>query len=212
MWISALKGSQLYRQKGGKLFLPIAFRVIDSSAFRDMIKALKPAYSDNFLYHSDKLRTTMLDERYEELKKKLLVQVEMAPHFVLVMDWWESADGRHFVNVNVHTPLNPHFFWRLIDTSAISLNKFAVANILKEVANALGFEKWIGAVLDNASVNVTAENSIEEEFPYVFIDGCAVHNLNLLMEMIFKEESFRVAREKCIEIVKLIQNHQHARH
>lgn len=187
----------------------IAFRVIDSSAFREMVKSLRPAYESNHLYHSDKLRTTMLDDKYEELKSILVQRIEKASHYTLSLDGWQANDGRHFVNLIVHTALHPPFFYKAIDTSSFSLNKENLIEILVDTANDLGFSKWIGTVLDNASVNIATENFIEEKYPKIFFNGCLSHDLNLLSKDYAKEAAFERVLEKCDAIFKMVTNHQH---
>lgn len=160
----------------------IAFTIIDAAAFRNMIKYLRPAYYAKFLYHKDKLRTTMLNNYYDELLGILKDQVKRSRYFVFTSDGYETHDGRHFVNIIVHTAGNPPLLYKVVNTSTFSLNKHAMVDILTQCATELGIEKWLGCVMDSASVNQATEKLIEEQYPKVLMNGCLAHSHDLLIE------------------------------
>ena len=189
----------------------IAFRVVDSHAFRKFISLLRPAYASKFLFHRDKLCTTLLDQQYEELMSVLLAQVKKSKYFVLACDGYETSDGRHFVDVVIHTPGNPALMYKAVDTTAMSLNKKAMIDILTTCATELGVEKWLGSVLDNASVNVATEKAIETEHPRVFVNGCAVHSYDLIIENFGDHVAFNSTFQQCHCIIHMVQRHQHVR-
>ena len=88
----------------------IAFKIVDAKAFRKVILVLRPAYAAaKFLFHRDKLHTSLLDHQYNELKATTLEQVKKAKHLRLASDGYETSDGRQFFNGVIHTAGSPPF-------------------------------------------------------------------------------------------------------
>ena len=83
---------------------------------------------------------------YNELKAILLEHVKKAKYYALASDGYETSEGRHFVDVLIHAPGNPALTYKTVDTTATSLNKQAIIDILKESVFELDYNKWLGSV------------------------------------------------------------------
>ena len=59
----------------------ISFRIIDSDAFRQMIKTIRPAYATAHLFHFDLLRTKYLDEEYERVQAIIKTRLQKSKFF-----------------------------------------------------------------------------------------------------------------------------------
>lgn len=167
----------------------VAFRKIESKAFKKMISSLRPSYGNKFLYGATKLRTNMLEVKYTSLMDKVMETIKSAEHFSIITDGWTSCSKRHFVNIIIHTPNSDPFYLKTVDVTDISLDNCKMTEILVQVAKQIGEEKWLSCVMDNARVNVVTGDNVENNYPSVFMMGCSPHNYNLMIKDICKQEN-----------------------
>lgn len=149
----------------------VPFRIVDSQPFRHLMETMRPAFANNFLFHADKLKTTMLTEKYNKMKAKALKEISKASCFVIVCDGTKLSNGRHLINFVIHIPDHSPIFWKSEDTTAIHENKEVVASLIENVALEFDVKKWAGVVFDNVKVNQAVEKILEAKYPWVFAQG-----------------------------------------
>lgn len=182
----------------------LSFRVADSKSLQAFIKKLRPAYTVPSAY---RLRTTLLDYTYNEMKAKTDKFMEDASFYTMISDGWTNIKGEHLVNFMIQVPGKGPFFYKSIDTSSIVMSAEAVATMIIDVAKEIGTQKWAALLTDNAPVMRKAWKIINNAYPLVFANGCGGHVGNLLMKRICDDENQSELLQKCIKIVKFINNH-----
>lgn len=95
----------------------VSFNVVDSQPFRKYITALRPSYGANFLFHSDKLCTTLLTQKYGKYKEAADRIRSKKQDFVLVCDGYKDQNGNHLVNFVANLENSPPIFIKTVDTT-----------------------------------------------------------------------------------------------
>lgn len=182
----------------------ISFRVADSKSLQAFIKKLRPAYTVPSAY---RLRTSLLDCTYNEMKAKTDAFLRDASYYTMISDGWTNIKGEHLVNFMIQVPGKGPFFYKAIDTSSVVMSAEAVAAMIIDVAQEIGTQKWAALLTDNAPVMRKAWKIIMDAYPLVFANGCGAHVGNLLMKRICDDDNQSDLLQKCIKIVKFINNH-----
>jgi hypothetical protein len=128
----------------------IPFNVIESNAFKDFIKTIRPAY-EGLIPTAKQLGGCYLDkcyEKYKDLGKKLL---DDAQFYSIVTDGWSNLGCEHIVNYIIIVPDSKPFFYKALDTSGIRQTSERIAQEIINVAEELGPSKLVSVFTDNAS-------------------------------------------------------------
>ena len=128
----------------------ISFNSIESYAFKNFIKTIRPAY-EGLIPTAKQLGGSYLDkcyEKYKDLGKKLL---DNAPFYSIVTDGWSNLRSEHLVNYIIIVPNSKPFFYKALDTSGIRQTSERIAQEIINVAGELGPSKLVSVVTDNAS-------------------------------------------------------------
>jgi hypothetical protein len=90
----------------------IPFRVVESNAFIDFIKRLRPVYVKTGFPTAKVIATTLLDREYARLKEIGDNYLRNASCYSLTSDGWSNIKGQHMVNFIVHVPNQQPFFFK----------------------------------------------------------------------------------------------------
>lgn len=159
----------------------IPFRVLDSSAFRDLIRALNPDYAKH-MPNAHTLSTKLLDQQHQKSFKKLSKILEENEDLALVTDGWTNVNGHHIVNFVVKAPSQHSVFYKSIDTTGVIQDGGGIAAEIGKVIVELGKGKFKSLVTDNANVMKASWREVEAAYPQISTAGCAAHTLNLLIK------------------------------
>jgi ABC-type dipeptide/oligopeptide/nickel transport system ATPase component len=182
----------------------IPFNVADSDEFKAMFKRARPSFIPP---SSKKIAGSLLNARYNELRKNTERIISEASNVIISSDGWSNIRGDHIVNYVVIIPsYEKPIFYKATDSKEVRQNGATIARELMAVIEELGGENKVSAVLtDNASVMQVAWDIIEQTYPTIFCNGCAAHVLNLLIQDICAVEEFEDIIEKAIDISVFIK-------
>lgn len=159
----------------------ISFRVADSAAFKDLIKALNPTYAES-MPSAKQLSGPLLDKEFAKSSDRVGKVLEESENLTLISDGWTNVRGDHIVNFCIKAPGKKTVFYSSIDTSGISQNAVEVANAICSVIEKLGPERFCSVITDNANVMKASWDIIETTYPHISANGCAAHAMNLLVK------------------------------
>lgn len=186
----------------------LSFRAVESAALKDLMEALRPAYTD-CIPSVKTLRTNLLLLQYEDLFARGQLFLANSTYYSLVTDGWSNVRGEHIINFVVITHDNPPFFYRSFSTVGISQTSEEIARVILEVIDELGLEKCVSIVSDNASNMRGAWDIIEGTHPIIFANGCGAHVMNLVVKDICTLAEFAEVLKKVQQVVRFIKDHQH---
>ena len=129
--------------KLGKFFYRtgISFRLVESEAFKEFVKSLSPAYSEQLLC-AKTLSGTILERQYEDTSKLLNETLSKSKNLTLLSDGWTNVRGEHIVNYCIKAPDQKPFFHKSIDSSGIPQNATKIANQIMSVIEEIGAENF----------------------------------------------------------------------
>jgi hypothetical protein len=157
---------------------------------KDLIKKLRPAYSD-FIPSAATIGNSLLTKEYYRLYERGKTFLANARSYSLVSDGWSNIRNEHLVNFVLIIPGCKPFFYRGISTVGIPQTAEAVAAAILKVIEELGVDKCVSVVTDNASNMQGAWKIIEEKYPKIFANGCGAHVMNLLIKDICELDRYK---------------------
>ncbi len=89
----------------------IPFRVAESNAMKDLIKKLRPAYSD-FIPSAATIGNSLLTKEYDRLYERGKTFLANARSYSLISDGWSNIRNEHLVNFVLIIPGCKPFFYR----------------------------------------------------------------------------------------------------
>lgn len=159
-------------------------------------------------YHD--IRTKLLGQVKRDLEGKLDSRLkESLRKFggTLAMDGWSSVSSRPLVNAMLVTPAG-ELFLGAVDTTGKEKTAMYMASIMVKFIKQVGPENVVQVCTDNASVMINASRLVVEDYPHIFIQGCATHAMDLLLEDWGKASWVKETLEKAKGLVKFIKNRQ----
>ena len=184
----------------------ISFRLVDSDAFKDFVKALNPRYAE-VIPSAKTLAGRLLDEQFAKSSVHLNETLANSEGLTLITDGWTNVRGDHIVNFCVKAPGQKPLFLKSIDTSGVPQTAQAVAEAISTVIVELGAQKFSSIITDNAPVMKASWKLIEESFPNIFAMGCAAHGTNLLIRDILDTPEAAKTIKESEKIIKFVINH-----
>lgn len=184
----------------------ISLRLVNSEAFKDLIRSLNPAYEQS-IPSPQSLSGSLLDKQYTIYSQQLNQLLESTVNLTLVSDGWTNVRGDHIVNFCVKASGHKPFFYKSIDTTGISQNAPAIASSILKVIDELGAHKFSSVVTDNAPVMKAAWKLIEETYPNISANGCAAHAVNLLIKDISNTSVNAKTIKEAEKVIKYCKNH-----
>lgn len=72
----------------------------------------------------------------------------------------------------------------------------------------IGLEKTVAVVADKASNIRQAWDIIEETYPRIFVNGCAAHVIDSLLQDVLSLEMYKNASEFCVRLMNLVKSRE----
>ena len=151
----------------------------------------------------------MLDKCGETVKgrvKRVVLSNMSINRCPIVCDGWSNVQRRPLINVMVVSPRGETFM-RVVDSSGKIKSGAYIADVLSESIEEVGPKNVVQVVMDNAKNCQAAGCLINLHYPHIFSNGCATHNLNLVLKDRYTNESttwFASIINTCCKVVKFI--------
>jgi Protein of unknown function (DUF 659) len=104
----------------------VPFSVVDSNHFKNLVHKLRPSYMPPC---SKTLRTTLLDNRYEQFSEKPLNYSDKSSP-ILIDGWKNESNNSKNVSVMMHSVLDEPVFLEAFDFTTLSENGVELARIV----------------------------------------------------------------------------------
>lgn len=160
--------------------------LFDNVHWQNALNFLRPSFKVPRTYA---LSNTLLEAEYTKVKSIVDDKVSKASSLGMQLDGWTNVRNEAIINIVITTP-GP-VFYKSIATGSESHSAVNMCQLVEEVFDTIGPNKFIGLVSDNAK-NMTAMWKLLNEkdtFKHVQCYGCAAHCLNLLAGDIMKLET-----------------------
>lgn len=184
----------------------ISFRVAESSAFKDFVKALNPTYA-KVLPSRKHLSGAFLEKAHKKSSNRIEEILAGADNLTLISDGWTNVKGDHIVNFCIKAPGKKTIFYSSIDTTGISQDSEAIADAICSVIEKLGPQHFCCVITDNANVMKKSWEIIETTYPHISANGCAAHVMNLLIKDILGLYDNTETQKNAEKIIKYVSNH-----
>ena len=130
--------------------------------------------------------------------------VKKAPFVSICTDGYTDRSGRHVYNVICLTPTP--FLWTTVETTTESETIAFLSNLLKKEVEKIGPEKVMGIITDHAANIRGAANQLKIDYPWLIVEGCKAHLLNLLAKDICeKSDLVKSIIKKCSLVTSFFQ-------
>ena len=186
----------------------VPFAVARNAAFKEAV-AKTASFRKPYVppsYHD--IRTRLLGQAKVDLETQLDSRLgESVRKFggTLSLDGWTSMSSRPLCNAMLVSPAG-ELFLGAIDTTGNEKTATYLASILLKYIEQVGPHNIVQVCTDNASAMLSASRLVVEKHPHIFIQGCATHAMNLLLEDWGKATWIKETLEKAKLLVKFIKN------
>lgn len=86
-----------------------------------------------------------------------------------------------------------------------------IADFVETAIESVGSENVLQVVLDSASAIEKAAEALEQKFPNIFFNHCAVYGVDLMIEEVAKLDFVQITIEKCSRLVNFLTIHSFTR-
>ena len=162
----------------------VPFAVARNVAFKEVVMktiAFKNPY-DPPSYHD--IRTRLLVQAKADLEAQLNNRVaESIRKFggTLALDGWTSVSSRPLYNAMLVSP-SGELFLGSVDTTGNEKTATYMASIMEKFIEQVGPHNIVQVCIDNAKSMLNASQLIIKRYPRIYIQGCAAHVMDLLLE------------------------------
>jgi hypothetical protein len=188
----------------------IPFNVIRHPTFihavRETAKSKMPAYRPPAL---NAIRTSLLTAKKVEVEKEVKNRLGDSIQKYGVMlcnNGWDNVQNRPLLNV-VQSGTRGDLFLGTIDTTGESKDADYIAEQLKNFMTKVGSENVVQICTDNAAAMVNAARNVMDGSSHMYIQGCAAHCLDLLLEDWGKQAWITRLSKKARKICTFTKNH-----
>ena len=187
----------------------IAFNVARHPAF---IKAVKETAASGLRYQPpsfNALRTKWIEPKRVEVAKMVSDRTKHSIEnygATICSDGWSDTNSRPLLNVMLVCPAGDVFLGS-VDTSGEKKDITYTTNTMAQYIEEVGPQNIVQLCTDNAAVMTGAMRSLQERYPHMYMQGCAAHILDLLLEDWAKEARVKQIVKRCSQIVKFIKKY-----
>ena len=188
----------------------IAFNIVRHPAFihavRETARHRMPAYAPPS-YHS--LCTSLLQSRKDDVERDVQEKIGTSVQkygVTLCCDGWDNVQNRPLLNIIQCSPKGDHFLGS-VDTTGETKDHVYVANVFRPFVDKVGPLNVVQLCTDNAPVMVLASQEVMRAWPHLYIQGCAAHCLDLLLEDWGKAEWVKTLVRKVRTICVFVKSH-----
>lgn len=195
----------------------LAFNIIDSPSFKNLLKVLNAAYPANLRTAKTFMRTE-LPKLHNKTKQDLMRQMDEiteSDYYTLGIDGFVNETGSH-VYIITQAKGDKVMFLDCVPEAERSQNADAIRDIIEAQLLAVAKDRpvesvFAGVVFDNTKVMPAAGEKVLEKFPKLFLSGCRAHAADLLMEDIAKVPVIKEVVDRCLDIAKFVKGHRMVR-
>jgi Protein of unknown function (DUF 659) len=130
------------------------------------------------------LSSALLNQCYDDVKKKIDSYLASSPYHCITSDGWSNIKNEPIINYVIVSP-SVSLFLESIYTGEKSHNAQFLSDDISRIIEKLSSSHVVGAVTDNTSTNKVSWSLLKQRFPGRFFQGCASHCLHLLVKDIF---------------------------
>jgi hypothetical protein len=163
----------------------IPFNVIRHPAFiyavKDTSKHQMPAYTPPSY---NIVRTSLLKAKKEEVERKTTTQLGDSLHkygVTLCADGWDNVQNRLLLNI-IQTSTRRDLFLGAIDITGEYKDAQYIAEQITTFVAKVGSHNVVQICTDNAAAMANACRTVMQSNPHMYVQGCAAHCLDLLLE------------------------------
>lgn len=203
------------RQKLNKLWASffyeanIAFNVVRHPAF---VKAVKETAAAGFVYQPpsyNAVRTKMIDTKLDAVKTMVSERTKTSiQHYgaTICSDGWSDTNTRPLLNVMLVCPAGDVFLGS-VDTTGEKKDIAYTANVMAKYIDEVGSSNVVQLCTDNASVMTGTLTQLKERYPHMYMQGCAAHIMDLLVEDWGKDPRVKILVGRCKQIVVFVKKY-----
>ena len=97
------------------------------------------------------------------------------------MDGWIFVSSRPLLNAMLVSPAG-ELFLGAVDTTSNEKTAEYMASIMLKFIEQVGPHNIVQVCTDNASAMLNASRLVVQKYPHIYIQGCAAHAMDLLLE------------------------------
>lgn len=180
------------------------FNLVDSQSFKNLFTNPKGDYVGP---SEKRLRTVVLDAKYEQSKQLLTKFILDHDNICLISDGWTSCSNQHIINFMVSKPRSCTYFHSSVATGSNSNTGKYISDLLISKIESIGPTKISSLVVDNAKNVKSALLLVEKKYPWIITSTCAAHAAHHLLGDVLQLKSNKHILEKSKVIVKFFKNH-----
>ena len=188
----------------------VPFVVARNAAFKEAVMktaAFKKPYVPPS-YHD--IRTRLLVEAKADLEAQLNNRIaESVRKFggTLALDGWTSVSNRPLCNAMLVSSVG-ELFLGSVDTTGNEKTAEYMASIMDKFIEQVGPHNIVQVCTDNAKSMLKASQIMVKKYPHLYIQGCATHAMDLLLEDWGKATWIQETLGKAKYLVKFVKNRQ----
>lgn len=175
--------------------------MVDHPLWMDFFKKIRPSFQLPSRY---RLSSSYLDAQFVEMEGNINKQLEEAKNLHLQCDGWSNLRNESIINFIISKP--EPIFVKFEMTKSNSHTAEYLSQLIINVMEKHGPEKFLVVIGDNAANMKAAFNLVVEKFPHVVPLGCLAHLLHLLCSDILSCPTMKTFMANVVEVVKTIKN------
>jgi hypothetical protein len=162
----------------------IPFTTARSVSFKKAVKMTSKMRSSYLLPSYHDIRKRLLNETKHKIKAQIAERTKMFIRTygaTLAGDGWSLVNNQPLLNMMCVSPASEEFLGA-IDTSGHMKDAVYIADVIKRYLIEVGPKNVIQVCTDNASVMRKAVSIVQQQWLYLYFQGCMAHALNLLLQ------------------------------
>ena len=188
----------------------IPFNVIGHSTFIYVVKEITKHQMPTYTPPSYNIVcTSLLKTKNEEIERKTTTQLGDSLYkygIILCTDGWDNVQNCPLLNI-FQTGTCENLFLGTIDTTGQHKDAQYIAEQINTFVAKVGSHNVVQICVDNAAAMANAGCMVMQSNPHMYVQGCAAHCLDLLLEDQDKQLSIKRLMKKAQRICMFVKNH-----